>query len=75
LHTLTVLYIFAPHNQPPPRWHWLFHGHHWPIFLISAAIRPQVRTSIEFSSLAVFLTVGAQTCEPGTHPGSHFRRS
>lgn len=46
-----------------------------PISAIQAANRPQTRTSIGFSSLAVFSATGVQTCKPGTHPGSHLHHS
>ena len=42
-----------------------------PISATQPANRLQTRTSIEFSSLAVFARTGVQTCKPGTHQGSH----
>ena len=45
-----------------------------PISATQAENPPQTRTSIEFSSLAIFRAAGVQTCKPGTHPGSHLLR-
>lgn len=42
----------------------------WPISRFAGVEHLQTRTSIEFSSPAVFV-FGVQTCEPGTHRGSH----
>ena len=46
-----------------------------PISATQRANRLQTRASIEFSILAVFRLAGVQTCEPGTHPGSHLPHS
>ena len=46
-----------------------------PISATQPANRLQTRASIEFSILAVFRLAGVQTCEPGTHPGSHLPHS
>ena len=45
-----------------------------PISATQPANRLQTRASIEFSILAVFRLAWVQTCEPGTHQGSHLPR-
>ena len=45
-----------------------------PISAIQPTNRLQTRASIEFSILAVFRFAWVQTCEPGTHEGSHLPR-
>lgn len=45
-----------------------------PISATQRANRLQTRASIEFSILAVFRLAWVQTCEPGTHQGSHIPR-
>ncbi len=45
-----------------------------PISATQPANRLQTRASIELSSLAVFRFAWVQTCEPGTHEGSHLPR-
>ena len=45
-----------------------------PISATQPANRLQTRASIEFSILAVFRLAWVQTCEPGTHEGSHLPR-
>ena len=46
-----------------------------PISATQPENRLQTRASMEFSILAVFRLAGVQTCEPGTHPGSHLPHS